>query len=114
MPEDTIDQMVKKGVSEADHIKLQTAEALEEAARRIRAADLSKSGEDVRHILHGVQDQMDQFREKMGARYQEIEAGYHQKVEPVETMICDHPIPAVLIAIGFGFLFGMLVSRSQD
>jgi ElaB/YqjD/DUF883 family membrane-anchored ribosome-binding protein len=106
--------MTNKGISEADHIKNQTIEALEEAARKLRNADVSMNGEDVRNILHGVQDKMDHFKEEMGAKYHEVEAEYKKKVEPVEHMICDHPIPAVVVAVGFGFLLGMLISRSRD
>jgi ElaB/YqjD/DUF883 family membrane-anchored ribosome-binding protein len=114
MAEDTIDKMTNKGISEADHIKNQTIEALEEAARKLRNADVSMNGEDVRNILHGVQNKMDHFKEEMGAKYHEVEAEYQKKVEPVEHMICDHPIPAVVVAVGFGFLLGMLISRSRD
>lgn len=101
-------------VAGADQIRLQTAEALEEAARKLRSADLSRSGEDVQNILHGVQDKMDHLKEEIGARYHEIEEEYHRQVEPVENIICDHPIPAVLVALGIGFLFGMLVSKYRD
>jgi ElaB/YqjD/DUF883 family membrane-anchored ribosome-binding protein len=114
MAEDAIDKITGKGISEADRIKNQTIEALEEAARKLRNADISVNGEDVNHILHGVQDKMDHFREEMGAKYHEVEAEYQKKVEPVEHMICDHPIPAVVVAVGFGFLLGMLISRSRD
>jgi ElaB/YqjD/DUF883 family membrane-anchored ribosome-binding protein len=114
MAEDTIDKMTNKGISEADHIRNQTIEALEEAARKLRNADVSMNGEDVRNILHGVQDKMDHFKEEMGAKYHEVEAEYQKKVEPVEHMICDHPIPTVVVAMGFGFLLGMLISRSRD
>jgi len=112
MPEDTIERMTNKGISEADHIKLQTIEALEEAARKLRNADMN--GEDVKNILHGVQDKMDHFKEEMGAKYHEVEAEYQKTVEPVEHMICDHPIPAVVVAMGFGFLLGMLIAKSRD
>lgn len=114
MADDAIDRMTGRGVSEADHIKLQTIEALEEAARRLRNTDVSVSGEDVKTILHGVQDKMDHFRDEIGAKYHEAEAEYKKKVEPVEHMICDHPIPAVVVAVGFGFLLGMLISRARD
>ena len=57
---------------------------------------------------------MDQYKEKIGAKYHEMEVEYQKKVEPVEHIICEHPIPAVLVALGFGFLFGMLISRSHD
>lgn len=114
MADDTIDRMTSKGVSEADHVKLQTIEALEEAARRLRNTDVSVSGDDVKKILHGVQDKMDNLKVEIGAKYHEVEAEYQKKVEPVEHMICDHPIPAVVVAMGFGFLLGMLISRSRD
>jgi ElaB/YqjD/DUF883 family membrane-anchored ribosome-binding protein len=114
MPEDTMERMADKGFSGADHLRIQTAEALEEAARKLRSADMAMNGEDVKHILHGVQDQMDQFKEEIGAKYHDLEAEYQKNVEPVETMICDHPIPAVLVAMGLGFLFGMLICKSHD
>jgi ElaB/YqjD/DUF883 family membrane-anchored ribosome-binding protein len=114
MPDNTIDRMVNKGVSGADHMKIQTADALEEAARRLRNADIAMHGDDVKAILHDAEAQIDQFKEKVGVKFDEMEARYHEKVEPVETMISDHPIPAVLIAIGVGFLFGMLICKSHD
>lgn len=94
-----------------DQIKFQTAEALEEAARKLRNAEISLNSEEVQNILHGVQDKMDQYREELGAKYHEMEMEYERQVEPIENIICEHPIPAVLVAIGFGFLFGMLISR---
>jgi ElaB/YqjD/DUF883 family membrane-anchored ribosome-binding protein len=106
MPEDTI--------SGTDHLKNQTIEALEEAARKLRDADLSVNRETVENILHGVQDQMDVYKEEIGTRYHEMEEEYHKQVEPVENIICDHPIPSVLVAMGVGFLFGMLICRSRD
>ncbi|HOX35677.1 MAG TPA: hypothetical protein P5217_03530 [Methanoregulaceae archaeon] len=105
---------VSAPVSGADHIRLQTAEALEEAARKLRNADMAHSGEEIQNILHGVQDKMEHLKDEIGARYQEIEAEYHQRVEPVENVICDHPIPAVLVALGVGFLFGMLIGKYRD
>lgn len=106
--------MVNKTVSGADRMKIQTAEALEEAARKLRSADMSTHGEDVKNILHDAEAKMDEFKEEVGAKYHEMEAEYHKKVEPVETIISDHPIPAVMVALGLGFLFGMLISRSHD
>jgi ElaB/YqjD/DUF883 family membrane-anchored ribosome-binding protein len=114
MAQDAIDKMTNKGISEADHIKNQTIEALEEAARKLRTADLSMNGEEVRNILHSVQNKMDHFKGEMGAKYHEVEAEYQKKVEPVEHIIRDHPVPAVVVAVGFGFLLGMLLSRSRD
>ena len=114
MTEDTIDRMVDKGFSDADHVKIQTAEALEEAARKLRSADMSTQSEEVKRILHDAETRIDHFKEEVGTKYHEIEADYHKKMEPVETLISDHPIPAILVAAGAGFLFGMLLGRSRD
>ncbi len=114
MPENKIDRMVNKGVSGADQMKIQTADALEEAARRLRNADVATHGDDVKAILHDAEARIDQFKENVGMKFDEMEARYHEKMEPVETTISDHPIPAVLIAMGLGFLFGMLICRSHD
>ena len=114
MANDTIDRMADKGFAGADNLRLQTAEALEEAARKLRSAEMSVNNEDVKNILHGVQDKVDHFKEEIGAKYHEMEAEYQKQVEPVENIICEHPIPAVLVAVGLGFLFGMLISRSRD
>lgn len=109
-----MDRMVNKGVSGADHMKTQTAEALEEAARKLRNADIATHGDDVKHILHDTEARIEQFKKEVGIKYHEMETEYHKKVEPVETIISDHPIPAVLVAIGVGFLFGMLICKSHD
>jgi ElaB/YqjD/DUF883 family membrane-anchored ribosome-binding protein len=114
MAEDPIEKMTSRGVSEAEHMRLQTIEALEDAARKLRNADLAKSGDEVKNILHQVQGQVDEFREEIGTKYHEVEAEYQKRVEPVEHMICDHPIPAVMVALGFGFLLGMLISKARD
>jgi len=114
MTAESIDRMVDKTVAEADQMKLQTADALEEAARKLRSADMSARGEDVKHVLHDAEERIQQFKDEVGMKYHEIEAEYHKKVEPVETIISDHPIPAVMVALGLGFLFGMLISRSHD
>ena len=114
MAYETTDKMVDTGTAGADRMKIQTAEALEEAARKLRNADLSEQSENVRHILHDVEDRIDQFKEEVGTKYHEIEADYHQRVEPVENIIIDHPIPSVLIAAGVGVLVGMLIFKARD
>ena len=95
-------------------MKIQTAEALEEAARKLRSADLSSRGDEVKYILHDVEDRVNQLKEEVGVRYQKIEEDYHQRVEPVEHIIIDHPIPSVLIAAGIGALIGMLLFKARD
>ena len=51
---------------------------------------------------------------EIGIKYQKIEADYHKRVEPVEHIIIDHPIPSVLIAAGIGALIGMLLFKVRD
>lgn len=111
MTEDTINRMVNKGVYRADDMKLQTAQKLEEAARKLRSADISTHGQDLKNIMHDVEVQVHQFKKEAGVKYDEMEADFHNKMEPVETMITDHPIPAILVAIGVGVLTGMLIRR---
>jgi len=98
-------------VADADILKTQTAEALEDAARKLRIADVSAQGEHVKQILQDVEDQVYQFKKEAGIKYDEMEACFHKNMEPVETMITDHPIPSVLVAMGVGFLAGMLIRK---
>ncbi|MEI7858111.1 MAG: hypothetical protein WCH85_11515 [Methanomicrobiales archaeon] len=114
MSTETADKMVTLGVARADSYKIQTAEALEEAARKLRNTDISVKNEDVRNILNNVETRVNQFKAEVSAGYGRVEADYHKKVEPVEHIIIEHPIPAVLIAAGFGVLIGMLIFKSRD
>jgi len=114
MTADAIEQMANKGISGVDHMKLQTADALEDAARKLRNADLLTRSEDVKDILHDAETRIGQFKAEVGVKYAEMEAGYHKKMEPVETVISDHPIPAVLVAAGLGFLAGMVICKFRD
>lgn len=108
------DRMVNAGVAGADHVKIQTAEAFEDAARRLRDTDMVSRGEDVKEILHDVESRVNTFRKECGAGYDRIEAGYHHRVEPVEHVIIDHPIPAILVAAGIGALIGMLICKARN
>ena len=114
MANETADRMVNAGVAGADHLKIQTAEALEDAARQLRKADMSAKGEEVKHILHEVEDRVNQFKAEIDAGYHKIDADYHKRVEPVEHIIIEHPIPSVLIATGVGVLIGMLIFKARD
>lgn len=114
MTEDMVEQMPGKNISGANQLKLQTAEALEEAARKLRSADMSINDDEVQNILHGIHDKVEHVKEELGTKYHEMEADYHKKVEPVEHIICEHPIPAVLVAVGVGVLLGMLISKFRD
>jgi ElaB/YqjD/DUF883 family membrane-anchored ribosome-binding protein len=108
------DRMVNAGVAGADNMKIQTAETLEDAARRLRDTDVASRGEDVKEILHDVEYRVNKFKKECGDEYNRIDAGYHKRVEPVENVIIDHPILAVLAATDIGILFGMLIFRSRN
>ena len=114
MSDETEDKMVTVGVARADSYMIQTADALEEAARKLRSADISVKDEDVRNILSDVESRVNQFKTEASAGYKRIEADYHKSIEPVEHIIIEHPIPAILIAAGIGVLIGMLISKSRD
>ena len=114
MSNETADRLVNAGVAGADHLKIQTAEALEDAARKLRRADVSAKGEEVKQILQDVEDRVNQFKAECGDEYDRIETGYNERIEPVENIIIDHPIPAVLVATGIGVLIGMLIFKSRD
>jgi ElaB/YqjD/DUF883 family membrane-anchored ribosome-binding protein len=101
-------------IVKTDHLKVQTADALEEAARKLRNVDISEKVDDVRKILQDVESRMNRFRDEAGIEFEKIEAEYHKKVEPVENIITAHPIPSVLIAAGIGVLIGALISRGRD
>ena len=114
MSNDAGDRMVNAGVAGVDQMKIQTAEALEEAARKLRRTDVTARGEDVKDILHDVEYRVNQFKADVGAGYHAMDTSYHQSMEPVENIIIDHPIPSVLIAVGIGALIGMLLFKGRD
>lgn len=114
MTEEMVEQMPGKNITGANQLKLQTADALEEAARRLRSADMTMNDDEVQNILHSVHDKVEYVKEELGTKYHEMEIEYHKKAEPVENLICEHPIPSVLVALGVGVLFGMLISKFRD
>jgi len=108
-------EKIKDAMSaKTDHLKVQTADALEEAARKLRSVETSEKAEEVRKILQDVESRMNRFRDEAGVEFEKIEDEYHKKVEPVENIITTHPIPCVLIAAGIGVLLGALISRGRD
>ncbi len=53
-----------------NHLKIQTADALEDAARKLRMADGPAREEDIKRILQNVEDRVNQFRADVGTQYQ--------------------------------------------
>jgi ElaB/YqjD/DUF883 family membrane-anchored ribosome-binding protein len=97
---ENVNRMVDTTVAKADHMKVQTADALEEAARKLREADISLKGDEVKAMLNDAE-----------ARICELKADIGKKVEPVENFIYEHPLASVMIAVGVGFMVGSLASR---
>ena len=60
------EKMKDSAIVKTDHLKVQTADALEEAARKLRNVDISEKADDVRKILHDVESRMNQFRDEAG------------------------------------------------
>jgi ElaB/YqjD/DUF883 family membrane-anchored ribosome-binding protein len=100
---ENVERIVNTTVAKADSLKVSTADALEEAARKLREADVSGRGEDVKAALHDAE-----------ARIGQLKADVEKKVEPIEDFIVDHPFASVLIAVGVGFMIGSLISRARD
>jgi ElaB/YqjD/DUF883 family membrane-anchored ribosome-binding protein len=97
---ENVNRMVDTTVAKADNMKVQTADALEEAARKLREADLSIKGDEVKAMLSDAE-----------ARINDLKADIGKKVEPVENFIVDHPFASIMIAVGVGFMVGSLASR---
>lgn len=114
MSNETADQMINTGVADVDHLKIQTAEALEEAARNLRRTNVAAKGEDLKHILRDIEVQVDQFKTNLGEDYLKIESEYHKNTRSIEHVIIDHPVPAMLVAAGAGLLIGMAICKVRD
>jgi ElaB/YqjD/DUF883 family membrane-anchored ribosome-binding protein len=97
---ENVNRMVDTTVAKADHMKVQTADALEEAARKLREADISLKGDEVKAMLNDAE-----------ARICALKADIGKKVEPVENFIVDHPFASIMIAVGVGFMVGSLATR---
>jgi ElaB/YqjD/DUF883 family membrane-anchored ribosome-binding protein len=97
---ENVERFVNTGVTKAENVKSSTAEALEEAARKIRQADLAGKGDEIKAILADLE-----------AKTAHLKEAVDEKVEPAETFIKDHPFVSVAMAVGVGFLIGALIRR---
>ena len=95
-----VERIVDTTVARAENVKVQTADALEDAVRRLREADLESRGEDVKAILNDIE-----------ARTDQLKAEVDKKVEPFESFIVEHPFASIMIAVGVGFMAGSLLAR---
>jgi ElaB/YqjD/DUF883 family membrane-anchored ribosome-binding protein len=97
-----VEKMVDTTVAKADSLKVQTADALEETARKLRETDLSVKGDEVKAMLSDAESRINMLR-----------GDVEKKVEPVETFIVEHPFASVAIAVGMGFMVGSLVASMR-
>ncbi len=98
--EQHVERVVDTTFGGAESIKSQAADALEEAARKIREMSITARGEDVKAILSDTEAQIDRLKARVG-----------QKVEPMEDFITEHPFMSIAIAAGAGLLIGSLITR---
>ncbi len=97
---ENVNRMVDTTVAKADNVKVHTADSLEELARKLREADLSIKGDDVKAMIAEAEARIDDLKTDIGRR-----------VEPVEDFIVEHPFASLAIALGVGFMAGALISR---
>jgi ElaB/YqjD/DUF883 family membrane-anchored ribosome-binding protein len=97
---ENVNRMVDNTVARADNVKVHTADSLEELARKLREADLSIKGDDVKAMIAEAE-----------ARIEDLKADIGKKVEPVEDFVVEHPFASIAIAAGVGFMAGSLISR---
>jgi ElaB/YqjD/DUF883 family membrane-anchored ribosome-binding protein len=82
-----------------------------ESSFKTAGGEAQKGMDEAKKIGSNVSSDLKGEAKKAGAKYDEMEAGLNKNMEPIVTMITDNPIPAVLVAIGVGFLAGMLIRR---
>jgi len=114
MSNETVNQTIGKGSAGIEHVKIQAAETLEEAARKLRNVDVLSQGEDIRSILDDAEGRIHQTRAAVETGYERCDTEFHGRLESIESYIADHPLQAVLIAAAVGALIGMLISRAKD
>ncbi len=84
----------------AEKVKVQAADTLEEAARKLREMSITAKGEDVKAILSDTEARIDELRGQVS-----------KKVEPVEDFITEHPFVSIALAAGVGLMIGALLTR---
>ncbi len=95
-----MERAVDTAFGSAEKVKVQTADALEEAARKLREMSITTKGEDVKAVLSDTEAKID-----------ELKAQVSKKVEPVEDFITEHPFMSIALAAGVGLLIGSLLTR---
>jgi ElaB/YqjD/DUF883 family membrane-anchored ribosome-binding protein len=95
-----VESAVDTTFGSAEKVKVQAADALEEASKKLREMSITAKGEDVKAVLNDTE-----------ARLGELKDQISKKVEPVEDFITEHPFMSVALAVGAGLLIGSLLTR---
>jgi ElaB/YqjD/DUF883 family membrane-anchored ribosome-binding protein len=95
-----MERAVETTFGSAEKVKVQTADALEEAARKLREMSIAAKGEDVKAVLSDTEAKINELKSKVS-----------KKVEPVEDFITEHPFVSIALAAGVGLLIGSLLTR---
>ena len=98
--EQHVEHAVDTTFGSAEKVKVQTADALEEAARKLRELSMAAKGEEIKAVLNDTGDKIEKLKAEMG-----------EKVQPMEDFITEHPFMSIAIAAGAGLLIGSLVAR---
>jgi ElaB/YqjD/DUF883 family membrane-anchored ribosome-binding protein len=98
--EQNVESAVDTTFGSAEKVKVQAADALEEASKKLREMSITAKGEDVKAVLNDTE-----------ARLGELKDQISKKVEPVEDFITEHPFMSVALAVGAGLLIGSLLTR---
>lgn len=95
-----VDNIVDTTVETAENIKGSTADVLQEAAKKLREANLAGRGEDVKAVVSDLEDKAMRLRSDV-----------EKKIEPMEDFISTHPFMSVMIAVGVGYIVGTMITR---
>jgi ElaB/YqjD/DUF883 family membrane-anchored ribosome-binding protein len=123
----------KQVPDEIEHLKNQAADALEEAVRRLRDTDIRIEGEELLKIVHDAEGKLrhlapeklpdaGEIGEEIKKKIHEAEGALHKiaedekimiekEVKTVESFVADHPIAAIAIAAGSGFIVGLIAAK---
>jgi ElaB/YqjD/DUF883 family membrane-anchored ribosome-binding protein len=98
--EQKVERVVDTTFGSAEKIKAQAADALDDAARKLREMSITAKGEDVKAVLKDTEAKISELKSQAG-----------RDVEPVEDFITEHPLVSIALAAGMGLLLGSLLTR---
>lgn len=100
--EQNVESVMDTTLESAEKVKARAADALEEAARKLREMSITAKGEELKAAL-----------DEAGEKIEKLKAEVGHRVEPVEGFIKEHPFMSIAIAAGAGALAGALLARRE-